>query len=63
MFAQKVEIEIKAMTKNEAQEKAKVASHIANSLDLDALNILKVAASRPGATQKVKNYKGILESL
>ena len=63
MFVQKVEVKIKAMTKPEAQEKAKLAAAIANSVDTDALKILSVAAARPGATQKVKNFKGMLESM
>ena len=63
MFAQKIEIGIKAMTKSEAQEKADLAAKIANSVDLESLKILQTAAARPGANQKVKNFKGMLESM
>ncbi|MFT5821222.1 MAG: hypothetical protein ACI8ZM_002471 [Crocinitomix sp.] len=63
MFAQKVEIEVKAMTKAEAQKKADLAAKIANALDLESLQILQVASARPEANQKVKNFRGMLESM
>ena len=63
MHAQKIQIEVKAITKPEAESKAKLLAEIGNNLDTEALQILRDASNRPGMNKTIKDYKQVLMTL
>jgi hypothetical protein len=54
------QIKIKALSKTEADNKAKHVEQIANNLDEAALQILAQKSAKPGMSDKVRQFAGYM---
>ena len=60
MFNFKIEINVKALTTNEANNKAKAVETLAKNLDEEALLILADKSNKPGMSNKVRKFKSLM---